>query len=138
MRETKYIGWSRREKKWLPVKVLTQEYSDWQNTFTPTMLTAELTNGEFVMFDINFNGMPVRQYTGLKDKNGTESYAKDIIDFIGSDGFGGRYIVDWNDDEAKFSVYRAYDNGLTMFTVQEILATGEVIGNIYENPELLK
>ncbi len=71
------------------------------------------------------------QYTGLEDENGTEIYEGDIYT-QGCENI--RYIVVFND--CQF-VGKQVENrslaGLTYFS-DEI----EVIGNIYENPELLE
>jgi uncharacterized phage protein (TIGR01671 family) len=71
----------------------------------------------------------VGQYTGLKDKNGTKIFEGDIVLLKGYDE---PYQVVF--DESCFRVYSdsvryAMDN----FYDYEI----EVIGNIYDNPELL-
>jgi len=65
------------------------------------------------------------QYTGLKDKNGKEIYEGDII--IGSDGQKGE--VKYNQPFAGFGTNGGF--GRNDWTLCEI------IGNIYENPELL-
>lgn len=66
------------------------------------------------------------QYTGLKDKNGKEIYEGDILGWEKFEGTKNqtRWIVQYN-NERGFKNWSSSDN-------DEI-----VIGNIYENPELL-
>ena len=94
----------------------------------------------------SFGEKILMQYTGLKDKNGKEIYEGDVIktpyyeaplsygpsievgDSIGQVVFNLEYmayVIDWDFNEG------AYD-GLCDFDESDI----EVIGNIYENPEL--
>ena len=68
------------------------------------------------------------QYTGLKDKNGEEIFESDIVEFS-----------DWRDDEPiKVNAIIEYKGGAfyPICTAPDELF--EIIGNIYENPELLK
>jgi len=87
----------------------------------------------------------VMQFTGLKDKNEKEIYEGDIIMWI-ADGLNKRAVVKW-----KFNGYIAkrvdnmanecYSNEFkfqVFIPVREDKFDGEVIGNIYENPELLE
>jgi hypothetical protein len=71
----------------------------------------------------------VMQYTGLRDKNHKEIYEGDIIksklDNIGK--------VIWKDSMAAFYIIFKQGNDL----LEGWNRDGEVIGNIYENPELL-
>lgn len=80
---------------------------------------------------------PLMQFTGLKDKNGIEIYEGDMVRFR-----GGRKPK----NEQRPFVLSTVIFKDTMFTVEEnssiftdsaILKFCEVIGNIYENPELL-
>ena len=71
------------------------------------------------------------QYTGLKDKNGKEIYERDII----KDPDGNAFEVIWNKGAASFELQNKTSHFLF---VQRYIDMFEVIGNIYENPELLK
>lgn len=76
----------------------------------------------------------VTQYTGLRDKNGVEICGGDIIsDHV---GIG---VVEYPENKAAFRV--SYGNGRAKWFIDYILSgekeSIEVIGNIYENPELL-
>ena len=78
-----------------------------------------------------------RQYTGLKDKNDVEIYESDIIKAIWSKDCD-EYIAneEWIGD--IFFNYGSFDiNGEWCVSLNCFNGTLEVIGNIYENPELL-
>ncbi len=72
----------------------------------------------------------VMQYTGLKDKNGKEIYEGDIVCIGGSQP----YEVITND----FSQVHCIDNDLGQEELYKWNKLCKVIGNIYENPELLE
>jgi len=79
------------------------------------------------------------QYTGLKDKNGKEIYEGDIFDCIyKEDGCKHRLLVIWDEDDARFKLknFGECDQPNVTQTFSD-MQRHEVIGNIYENPELL-
>lgn len=70
------------------------------------------------------------QYTGLKDKNGKEIYEGDILQYKDSYGKSCRY-------EVKMQIDRNI-SGFTFWSNMGVIYPNKIIGNIYENPELLK
>ena len=76
------------------------------------------------------------QSTGLKDKNGKEIFEKDILDYNGR-----KVIVKWHGSYASF-IYEFVDELENRVTEWQPLYLSyyhfEIIGNVYENPELLE
>jgi len=66
----------------------------------------------------------VMQYTGLKDKNGKEIYEGDIIKLFNGDLYTVKFIEENNETEMSGYFFSSFGS--------------EVIGNIFENNELLK
>lgn len=85
--------------------------------------------------DYNVYKETVGQYTGLHDKNEKEIYEGDIVKILGGEYEKGFY--EW--DEKVQIKDLIYDGFNLMMTISQIGNQAiEVIGNIYENPELLK
>lgn len=89
----------------------------------------------------------VMQYTGLKDKNGKEIYEGDILrnklSFVNGESIDKNnpvyknYAVDWhNGCQLGFRIKNKH-NIMPLNRNKVINAESEVIGNIYENPNLL-
>lgn len=70
------------------------------------------------------------QFTGLLDKNGKEIYEGDILDWAGLKPIQ----ILWKDTGFHSSMYGSEPIHLTQDGMSDF---GEIIGNIYENPELL-
>lgn len=86
----------------------------------------------------------VMQCTGLKDKNGKLIYEGDILfeDWKNEVYPKGRYwIVKWNKNHANFYIEMVNPSKYANFKEWHLARHDldyEVIGNIYENPELLE
>lgn len=119
-REIKFRAWCKSEKKMLTVQ---QVLFDFDNNVLKEW-THQKSKVKFL------------QYAGLKDPNGVDIYEGDIIDLCQSKYEG----------EHNFNVV-VFENGcfcakdkLTSRNLHETISIGidyEVIGNIYENPEII-
>ena len=78
----------------------------------------------------------IEQCTGLKDKNGKLIYEGDIMGHRIYLGNPELYVVKWSESVNGW-VYQEAKNSLkTSYILTEF--TDSIIGNIHENPELLK
>ncbi len=77
----------------------------------------------------------IMQCTGLKDKNGKLIYEGDILLSLATKSHIG--VVCWDKEKAYFKIN---GKGIAYNALQTICSKNafEVIGNIYENPELLE
>ena len=77
----------------------------------------------------------IGQYTGLKDKNGVEIYEDDI-----AQGKSGSGVVDYSERGTRFGIHTTKPHYICGTPVSKYysLIGCEVIGNIHENPQLLK
>ena len=99
---------------------------DWEKLGNK-LITPEVTGH----LGIDFDGLYLLQYTGIEDKSGKEIYEGDVIDCL-HDGF--RFLSKVFFDQGSFVVQQDEDYEPCLYEIHYV----EIIGNIYENPELLE
>ena len=133
-RPIKFRAWDKANKEMVMVRCL-----EWDAMMKPAL--SSYIDG------------PLMQFTGLHDKNGKEIWEGDVVQqVLGSSFFdsnSNRWIPD-NEENKGEVVYKCdgfWVNDIRLGDDRVQLASGEadeerldleVLGNIYENPELLK
>lgn len=77
------------------------------------------------------------QYTGAKDKNGVEIYEGDIIRHQ-SGKYGTDFEIKWSPILCGFTAMQIESGHPSPQLNQGTMSYFEVVGNIYENPELVE
>lgn len=137
MRENKFRGYCLEKKEWFFGNLVSKPI--------PYIVGDMLeSNDEYCSLEFWYPVVPksVGEFTGLRDKNGREIYEGDIV--------LGKFLVYKNSDiETGVIVFdqgmfafnckrtKQYPNNEAWFPLLE-LVDREVIGNVYENPELLE
>ena len=149
MREIKFRAWDPDEKVMMyddETAAHKMGYWDGVNTSPISMINTQLKEDSLIP-DIYM------QYTGLKDKNGIEIYEKDIIILEPDEAkeyfneptnlsYGDVCIVEWSNTNLAYYLMPVNED----IEEQQMDYYGawsgwnwiKVIGNCYENPELLK
>lgn len=124
MREIKFKAWHKAEKVMCDVSIINFD----QGAFLVGVKKGEDKIGDKYFIEAptdgrfcNFDEFELLQYTGIKDKNGEYIYEGDIL-------------------SSKYSTYPfavTHENGYFEYNTERQKDYVEIIGNIYENPELL-
>lgn len=135
MREIKFKIWDKDKNKWL------YDYED------ITMAIGRMSKYA------EEKGWILLQFTGLHDRHGKEIYEGDIVRFADKwewyrGKFAGGILSTAEDKKEVLTNHKKYpyeirkvefnEGGFVFATHSEIREYWEVIGNIYENPELLE
>lgn len=126
MREIKFKAWNRQAKRFVD----DNDLKHYAITF----------DGEVINFDSSgydyIEHFDVVRYTGLKDKNGKEIFEGDILKLTTTSPHVYSYVA-WNEKTSAFAA--SFEVGSEPYCEHLFGAElCEVIGNIYENKELLE
>lgn len=121
--------------------------------YMPSIMFPYNSNGKVRYSECAVKRETVGQFTGLLDKNGEEIYEGDVIEIkeVGGYGCKRKGVVEYDVDDCAFvvRVLRPSWAGIARLSTRvQICADGNctheyinqytVIGNIHDNPELLK
>lgn len=131
MREIKFRGIPLFGNEFVFGSLIIEKNEKGEDTYT----IRRYENGKVSYFEVKPES--VGQYTDLKDKNDVEIYEGDIVKFIPSGEYGKvttfgksqNLGIEWENSKTAFFTPMFY-----LCCESEL----EIIGNIYENPELLE
>lgn len=133
-RKIKFRAWNEDDKEMYDDVFLSQRIPKGQKGFLKGLGLNEHINDASKSFEL-------MQYTGLKDVNGTEIYEGDIVEYEGFDEKEGswrdKWVVQFVNELSAYYLMPIKGNtkpDLLHEIGNDVL---EVIGNIYENKELL-
>lgn len=94
--------------------------------------------GDAITFMRDADEIELMQSTGLKDKNGKEIFEGDVV----TNGWKRQVVTfgtqEVEEDFGSIRIYRGFNLYLGGGYPNAIMSEFEVVGNIYENPELLE
>ena len=149
MREIKFRAWDKKNKRMIiegiDLEMFCLSLGDSAGNSCPSPFghpaCADENRKEINVIPKECPYLDLMQYTGLKDKNGVEIYEGDIViayeyhpEVVGSCPFEDKGIIIYNNIHGGYYL-EVNEESATPLMMPDAL---EVIGNIYENPELLE
>lgn len=135
MREIKFRAWLKDDKRMVEVRSI--DFHEEGNIIT-------VNYNDIFGFEFNENEIELMQYTGLKDKNGKEIYEGDIVDIHQTVNGQSVFVIEVTNTGLVIPRYAFDKNYKYEYNIRELLEFDEydkeieVIGNTYQNRELLE
>ena len=137
MREILFRGKRIDNREWvygLLLETPIREYREYGSNFYIVRGYAEHNDDGWHFLSYLVDEQTIRQYTGLTDKNGKKIFEGDIMP-VWEQGEEYNYKVIYNGDCFMLSMLDS-EQGSYPLSTKNVMS--EVIGNIHDNPELLK
>ncbi len=136
MREIKFRAWHKKHLRMFPISAIdfATNFAGCRTEKATINLCIQCKDKPCFAPYFHLTDLELMQYTGLKDKNGREIYEEDIIKFKDLHDAIVAEVKWWETGQWG---YRP-KGWITGYDAPSISGNVEVIGNIYENPELLK
>lgn len=119
MRVYEFRGWSKSRKKWYSGGIRESSAGTFIDTGAGLVHVVPGT---------------VSQWTWFEDKRGKKIYEYDYL----KDHNGHVYVVEWNEDTGAYEINSMTDKRRNCDFRTHCGAQFEVVGNIFDNPELLE
>ena len=134
-RIVKFRMWNKTLKQMCEVKTLSGQYA-WGYPIGQGESREQVVN---TAHDLNDNAV-LMQFTGLHDKNGKEVYEGDVVHWLGFDSKRYQVCYDRWGIPALAGIKDCEGGDFKEFEMDYNAAPGrcEVLGNVWENPELME
>jgi uncharacterized phage protein (TIGR01671 family) len=133
MREIKFRAWDKRQCKMFGIEDLA--FDPWGKLAGIYCDGPDFSNDSEVLLgaEADLDQAVLMQYTGLYDYAGTEIYEGDVL----RGELGSLYEVEFNDGQFQPAL-RYGGTQVVIESIADMADYSSVIGNVYQNPELLE
>jgi uncharacterized phage protein (TIGR01671 family) len=139
MRELKYQAWHKERHKMMDVLEI---YLDpelggvmvWGKSYVDFSTGEHEADRDFWTWD----KIELREYAGLKDKNGKDAYEGDIVELLDEDGNTDLCTISFREGNFCYDIFNSQGQRTMSYPIgNEHTSDWHVVGNIFENSELL-
>jgi YopX protein len=134
MKEVKYQAWHKLSSEMRQVISIELDpemggVEVWGNDCVDFLTGEHEPDRDFLPWD----QIELREYTGLKDKNGKEGYADDLVEMFER----SLWHITWDEYYARYQLNLVKGDEIRKVFDMGQLRYAKIVGNVYEHPELL-